>query len=183
MLFLLYINDLSSNVQDTEMVLFADDINVLVIDKDKEVVQQKINRMLKQHETWFKLNNFIINIKKKTSAMSFHFKKSRCDYRPQIYYNSNNILYSDKVKFLGLDITENLNWKNHIQVVCAKLSKTIFMIKVLKGVLSTNLLRSIYFGKFRSLLRYGIIFFGGVDVCVCVGDSLKVLKIQKRVYI
>jgi hypothetical protein len=32
-----------SNVQCSEMVLFADDINVLVIDKDKEVVQQKIN--------------------------------------------------------------------------------------------------------------------------------------------
>jgi hypothetical protein len=45
------------------MVLFADDINVLVNDKDKEVVQQKINRMLNQLETWFKVNNFIINIK------------------------------------------------------------------------------------------------------------------------
>jgi hypothetical protein len=47
--------------------------------------------------------------------MSFHFKKSRCDYRAQIYYNSNKFLYSDKVKFLGLDITENLNWKNHMR--------------------------------------------------------------------
>jgi hypothetical protein len=85
------------------------------------------------------------------------------------------MLYSDKAKFLGLDITENLNWKNHIQVLCAKLSKTIFIIKVLKGVLSINLLRSIYFGKFQSLLWYGIIFWGGA------GDSSKVLKIQKRV--
>jgi hypothetical protein len=64
LLFLLYINDLPSNVQGTEMVLFADDINVLVIDKDEEVVEQKINRMLKQLETWFKVNNLIINIKK-----------------------------------------------------------------------------------------------------------------------
>jgi hypothetical protein len=63
LLFLLYINDLPANVQGTEMVLFADDINVLVIDKEKEVVQQKINRMLKQLETWFKVNNLIINTK------------------------------------------------------------------------------------------------------------------------
>jgi hypothetical protein len=96
--------------------------------------------------------------------MSFHFKKSTCDYRPQIYYNSNKMLYSDKVKFLGLDITENLSWKNHIRVVCAKLSKTIFIVKVLKGVLSTNLLRSIYFEKFQSLLRYGIIFWGVQEI-------------------
>jgi hypothetical protein len=43
LLFLLYINDLPLNVQGAEMVLFADDINVLVTDNDKEVVQQKIN--------------------------------------------------------------------------------------------------------------------------------------------
>jgi hypothetical protein len=40
---------LPSNVQGTEMILFADDINVLVIDKDKEVVQQKINRIVAVH--------------------------------------------------------------------------------------------------------------------------------------
>jgi hypothetical protein len=49
------------------------------------------------------------------------------------------------------------------------------MIKLLRGVLSPNILRCIYFGKFQSLLRYGIIFWEGV------GDSKKVFKIQKRV--
>jgi hypothetical protein len=71
LLLLLYINDLPSNVQGTEMVLFTDDINVLVIDKDKEVVQQKINRMLKQLETWFKVHNLIINIKKISHVIPF----------------------------------------------------------------------------------------------------------------
>jgi hypothetical protein len=37
------------------------------------------------------------------------------------------------------------------------------------------MLRSIYFGNFQSLLRYGIIFWGNE------GDSIKVFKIQKRV--
>jgi hypothetical protein len=57
-----------------EMVLFAADINILVIGKDKEVVEQKINIMLKQLETWFKVNNLIINIKK-TSAMHSILRK------------------------------------------------------------------------------------------------------------
>jgi hypothetical protein len=34
-----------------EMVLFADDLNVLVIDKEKDVVQQKIMMIMKQLET------------------------------------------------------------------------------------------------------------------------------------
>jgi hypothetical protein len=131
--------------------------------------------MLKQLETWFKVNNLIINIKKHQPCHSILRKVGVIIDPIYIYYNSITILYSDKVTFLDLDITENLNWKNHIQVVCAKLSKTILIIKLLKGVLSVNLLRSTYFGKFQSLLRYRIIFWGGA------GDSSKVLKIQKRV--
>jgi hypothetical protein len=53
LLFLLYINVFPLNVQGAEMVLFADNINVLVIDNDKEVVQQIINKIMKQLETWF----------------------------------------------------------------------------------------------------------------------------------
>jgi hypothetical protein len=49
------------------------------------------------------------------------------------------------------------------------------MIKLLRGVLSPNILRFVCFGKFQSLLKYGIIFWG------VVGDSKKVFKIQKRV--
>ena len=46
------------------MVLFANDINVLVIDKNKDVAQQKINKIMKHLETWFQVNNLLINIKK-----------------------------------------------------------------------------------------------------------------------
>jgi hypothetical protein len=56
-------------------------------------------------------------------------------------------------------------WNTHIQSLCSKLSKIFYIIKSLRGVLSPNMLRSIYFGKFQSLLRYGIIF-GGVKVIV-----------------
>jgi hypothetical protein len=46
-----------------EMVLFEDDINALVIDKEKDVAQQKIMMIMKQPETWFQINNLLINIK------------------------------------------------------------------------------------------------------------------------
>ena len=96
------------------MVWFADDINILVIDKDKDVAQQKINKIMKQPETWFQVNNLLINIKK-TAAMSFHLRKSRFVVRPQIPYNNLEIAYSLELRFLGIDIIENLKWNTHIQ--------------------------------------------------------------------
>jgi retron-type reverse transcriptase len=41
LLFLLYVNDLSKNVQATKMVLFADDTNILITDKDYKALQEK----------------------------------------------------------------------------------------------------------------------------------------------
>ena len=50
------------------------------------------------------------------------------------------------------------------------------MIKSLGEVLSLNFIRNIYFTKFHSLLRFGILFWGGA------GDELTTrLRIQKRV--
>jgi Tfp pilus assembly PilM family ATPase len=51
-------------VQGVEMALFADDTNILVIDKDKDAFQQKINKVTKQLETWFQENNLLINTKR-----------------------------------------------------------------------------------------------------------------------
>jgi len=51
------------------------------------------------------------------------------------------------------------------------------MIKSLKVVLSPNLIRNIYFIKFHSLLRLGILFWGGAG-----GElTARILRIQKRV--
>jgi len=51
------------------------------------------------------------------------------------------------------------------------------MIKSLKEVLSRNLVRNIYFTKFHSLLRFGILFWGGAG-----GElTTRILRIQKLV--
>ena len=40
-LFLLYINDILLNVQRVKLILFADNTNILVIDKNEDALQQK----------------------------------------------------------------------------------------------------------------------------------------------
>ena len=54
------------------------------------------------------------------------------------------------------------------------LNKVSYMISSLRGDLSLFMLRNIYFIKFKSLISYGIILWGGVR------ESVKVLRIQKN---
>jgi len=55
----LHINDLPLNIQDAQSVLFADDINTLIIDKNIDAVQVWLHRAIKQFETWFSNNSLI----------------------------------------------------------------------------------------------------------------------------
>jgi hypothetical protein len=89
--------------------------------------------------------------------------------------------YTAEIKFLGIQITGTLKWNTHIQSLASKLYKVTFIIRSLKEVFSTNLIRNIYFTKFQSLLRFGIIF--GVGGGGGAGGELitRKLEIQKRV--
>jgi len=54
LLFLLYINDILLSIQGVKLVLFADDTNTLVVDKNEDALQQKILYVMKELEIWFK---------------------------------------------------------------------------------------------------------------------------------
>jgi hypothetical protein len=71
LLFLLYINDLPLNIHDANIVMFSDDINVLITDSDVKSLQNKIDRVVAELETWFNRNDLVINAGK-TGVMSFH---------------------------------------------------------------------------------------------------------------
>jgi len=83
LLFLLYINGLSSSIQDAKLVLFDVDINILIVDKNIDHVQARINWIIKQFETWFSNNSLIVNTDK-TEAMLFHLNKTRNLVMPKI---------------------------------------------------------------------------------------------------
>jgi hypothetical protein len=53
LLFLIYINDLPLNEEDGQIVLFADDINLLIIKRDENVLQYKVDKDRERLEYWF----------------------------------------------------------------------------------------------------------------------------------
>jgi hypothetical protein len=64
LLFLLYINDLPLNIHGANLVMFADDVSMLITDSEIGVLQGNINRVTTQLELWFNKNNLVINLKK-----------------------------------------------------------------------------------------------------------------------
>jgi len=65
------------------LVLYADDTNVLVIDRNEEALQTKLALVMKQLEIWFLENDLIISTTK-TVAMSFHLCRSKPPFKSHI---------------------------------------------------------------------------------------------------
>jgi hypothetical protein len=158
LLFLLYINDITENISEAKLILYADDTNVLVIEKNEEALQSKLSSVMKHLEDWFHKNDLIINTAK-TAAMSFHICHSERPNKPCTLLQNTEIEYKPEIKFLGMSITENLSWHAHICSLCNSLSKTCYIIKSVKNTQSRQVLWNIYFAYFHSRLRYGIILF------------------------
>jgi hypothetical protein len=64
-------------VKETELVLFVDDTNLLIIKRDESVLQHKVNVVMKKLEYWFQKNNFTINVEKQKQ---YHFTQNRIDF-------------------------------------------------------------------------------------------------------
>jgi hypothetical protein len=52
LLFLLYVYDLRLNIHGANLVMFADDINALIMDSDLGALQNKIDRVTAELETF-----------------------------------------------------------------------------------------------------------------------------------
>jgi hypothetical protein len=48
LLFLIYINDLPLNIQGAKLSLYANDMNVLVVDRNEEALQTKLSLVMKR---------------------------------------------------------------------------------------------------------------------------------------
>jgi hypothetical protein len=111
-----------------------------------------------QLEIWFLNNELILNITQ-ACAMSFHSSHCRHRYKPHVCYNENDISYASELKFVVVNITENLNCLIHICSLCASLSKVYYIIKSLKDV-NEFPYDTIYYAYLQSRMKYGIIFWG-----------------------
>ena len=141
LLFLIYINDLPRHFQGVNFVLYADDTNILVVDKDEEAFQHEVTLFMQQLEIWLGKNYLIVNTDK-TCAISFYPHQNNHLTRLRITFKNNEIAYSSELIFLGQFIMENLAWHAQIHSLCASLSKSYYMIKSLRNVTNTQMIWS-----------------------------------------
>lgn len=82
--------------------------------------------------------------KQNTSYSINQIKKKSFSYIQLSKLNGIEIKREQSLKFLGVIIDENLNWKNHIDLLVNTISKNVGIIYKASKVLKFNCLKNIY---------------------------------------
>ncbi len=114
-----FINDLPNHISKCKISLCADNKVIICAGKTAEEVQISLQHDLNCALEWFKANHLHLNVKKtKWSLVGTYQKLGKA--------TEINITVNDRVdeyKCLGMIFDKNLNWHNHIDKMCAKISR------------------------------------------------------------
>jgi hypothetical protein len=70
LLSLVYINDISLNIQGAKLVLYADDMNVMVMDRNEEVLKTKLLSVMEKLEVGFTKMILLLILPKQLPCLS-----------------------------------------------------------------------------------------------------------------
>ena len=144
LLFLLYINDLSSVSEACFSILFADDTNMLITERNVNEMCNQLNADLFRVQEWLHCNKLSLNVLK-THYMIFTPRNKVVD-DISIIIDRTKIPRVYVTKFLGVQINSHLSWKMHINYICKKkLSKCTAILLKARKVLGKSCLTTLYY--------------------------------------
>lgn len=171
-MFLVYINDLLELDMYSTVFAYADDTALVCSADNKQSLQLKIRKDLDKVSHWLSTNRLLINSTKSKCIVfyDYHLTNDHLQqefnlmcHNHQCIYNCtcSNIEVVDYVKYLGMYIDKRLKWDHHINVLSSKLRKVNYVLYHLKSFVKSDQLLNVYLSWFESLMRFGIIHYGG----------------------
>lgn len=171
-LFIIYTNDLNYNIK-ADLISYADDTSAILRAHTVKELKILTQYTLQELSNWFHANGLKLNIDK-TQIVKFQTHRSLD--KDFFIENSNFKIHSlPHVKFLGLMLDSNLNWKHYIYSLSKKLNSACFQMSIVRKTLDLKTRLMIYYAYFYSLIQYGIELWG--SSC----EINNIFKIQKRI--
>ena len=119
LLLLIHINDLPNVSKFLSFYLFADDTNIYFQSDDPIHLQKIMNRELKKVKKCPDANKLALDIDK-TNFVIFHSPGRKLTQPIIIRFGRKKIHREKCVKFLGILLDANLNWRHHISELSEK---------------------------------------------------------------
>ena len=151
-MFLLYINDIDSNIASS-IHLFADDCvlyRVIKSPQDHLSLQQDLNQLVQWADTWqMKLNN--------GKCVTMTSTRSPASTPTAYYINKHPLDITDQHDYLGARLHSSMTWSHHIQLKVNRATKVLNFIKCTLHKCTQEVKETAYFTLVRPVLKYAAI--------------------------
>ena len=127
--------------------MFAEDTNLFLSGKNVDDIFSNMNSELNKISLWFKANKLLLNLTKNKIFSILSSLKKRFLREPLPFLKMDNIVIEREnvTKFVGVLIDKNLSWKQHINDVSTKISKSISILYKSTGIVKQALSKQLYF--------------------------------------
>ena len=114
---------------------------------------------MKKLTNWLNANKISLNVKK-TKLVSFKHKDKKLECLIKIKLSRKRLYPSKSVKYLGVKIDENVNWKDQPYDIVTKLNRANALLCKIRNYVCFNTLKAIYFVIFDSHINYANLIWG-----------------------
>ena len=153
LLFVLYIDDITTSLHQAKIVKYADDTVIFYSNKDAEVIQTVLNNEFSSMTNWLRNNELIINKKRgKTEVTLFGTSKRLCKLK--IVNNFETINYTKSYKYLGLILNETLNMSEYIKVTMKKSRSRVNLLRRIRPLIDADTASLIFKVMILPILTY-----------------------------
>ena len=160
--------------------MYADDTSIYRCSKDMPQLNKEINEDLEKLDEWLIGNKLSLNVAKTHSMLiasqQKHKSLSRSDIRFEPKIRGKEIEIRCKAKYLGVQIDDHLNWKEHTKAVSAKVSRAVGFLKYSKRYLPITAVKTLYTSIVGPHFQYCCSVWG----CCSAAEIQHLQRLQNR---
>ena len=157
LLFLIYVNEISCISNNYTPTMFADDCTLSFQHSSISTLLCMCNSDLEKFKAWSDANRLTLNLDKTKCLFISNLYGSLPNH--DIHIDDYLIETVSETKFLGVIIDSKMKFKNHIDHICNKVSRSIGILYKIQSIVPRHILKIIYYSIVHPYFIYCLPIF------------------------
>ena len=136
-----------------KFIILVMTLDLLHFNKSVTKLNKLVNQEMKNLTVWLNANKISLNVEK-TELAIFKHQRKKLGTEIKIKLTRKWLDPSRSFRYLGIQIDQNLNWKDHINDIAVKLNRANFLLFKIRNFVNITILKTIYFSIFDSHINY-----------------------------
>ena len=186
LLFCVFINDLPLNISSAlvQCDMFADDDTLHASSENVCEIQHELQQSLNKVSEWCSTNLMALNpSKSKCMLIATRQKHQRQLPGLDLNINSKSVEQVSEHRLLGVTVDSQLKWQTHIENICKKIAKNVYLLSKIKDIVNCEAKRMFFFAHIMSHLNYvSNVWDGSAEVHIKLLQSLHKRAVKMLTY-